>query len=496
MSGSDLAARPGVQRGVFGLLAAVAMAAYYQLFYLSSRMVGANDPDRYYHLGIARLTSESGLLRKLPQVEDLGWGSYFPDKEFLFHVLTGAADWLGGARAVLALVPALGIGIVLLLYAELSRLLRPWQAALLASAVPLLTADHIFRLSLLRPHLLAIFFFCLLLRAILRRQAPLAATAAAGFALSYHAYYLVLVAAILALPFGWQRRPDERSAWPWAIAGLLLGILINPYFPSNLVMSWTHVQIALGLDRPPGAIVGVELESMAIEPFLLAFGFVPLVVATAIAVAWTKRWRPYRENPEPWYLLVLTLVLLVLGLKSARAMEYCVPAAILLAGYVAQAIARAWWVPLQVAALLLVQGHSAWIYYKDIWSESQAGSTFWYFSAIASLPPEPSGGKVFNCQWDAGAYVLYLRPEMRFVDTLDPAFLWKASHDRYLMRQMLIAGAFEDPYPVLREQFRADYVLCASEPLIRQMRANPTRFQPLPVDGDSGPIRIFQVKQE
>ena len=125
----------------------LAMSAYYYVFFMPPRWVGYNDPDRFYHLGLSRLISTQGLLRTLPQAEDLGWGHYFPDKEFLFHVFTGAADWVGGPVAVLALVPMFGIAISMLLYGELSRVIRPWQAATLTAAGTLLTADYLFRLT-------------------------------------------------------------------------------------------------------------------------------------------------------------------------------------------------------------------------------------------------------------------------------------------------------------------------------------------------------------
>src|SRR5687768_5793418 len=75
---------------------ALAMGAYYWLYYLPPRLTGSTDPDRFYHLGLSRLIAASGLPEVLPQVEDLGWGRYFPDKEFLFHALTGTASAAGG----------------------------------------------------------------------------------------------------------------------------------------------------------------------------------------------------------------------------------------------------------------------------------------------------------------------------------------------------------------------------------------------------------------
>ena len=196
----NLAQRAGhrLARVVWPALVAAVMALYYWLFFFPPRLVGSNDPDRYYHLGLTQLMSGHGLLRTLPQAEDIGWGRHFPEKEFLFHALTRFADWLGGLDAVMLLVPILGTAIILTLYWTLSRVCRPWQAMLFATLIPLAYPVFIFRLTILRPHLLAILFFALLLLAILRRRDWLVASACAGFALSYHAFYIPMLVLALA----------------------------------------------------------------------------------------------------------------------------------------------------------------------------------------------------------------------------------------------------------------------------------------------------------
>ena len=60
------------------------------------------DPDRYYHFALSRDMVASGqvFLRSVPQVEDLGWGELFVDKEFLFHQLTALGYRIAGDGGV------------------------------------------------------------------------------------------------------------------------------------------------------------------------------------------------------------------------------------------------------------------------------------------------------------------------------------------------------------------------------------------------------------
>ena len=45
----------------------------------------SSDPDSYYHLAISRMTLENGLIRALPQADNMAWKSFFTEKEFLFQ---------------------------------------------------------------------------------------------------------------------------------------------------------------------------------------------------------------------------------------------------------------------------------------------------------------------------------------------------------------------------------------------------------------------------
>lgn len=483
-----LRGRLGAALGAF-----LAIALYYGLFYLSPKQVGANDPDRFYHLALSEMMARQGLIRQLPQVEDLGWGHYFPDKEFLFHVFTGMAHWIGGPEAVLLLVPIIGAGIVLLLFAEVSRTIRPWPAFALVIPMVLLTGHFVFRLSMLRPHLLAILFFCLLLSGILQRKYWLTLLAALGFSLSYHAYYVVLMVGALAALVYWEPALGRRQIWVAVPVGLLLGIVVNPYFPSNLVMSWIHVQIALGIDVPAGVDTGAELVQYDVLGMLQTYGVAHIGVLAAAAAAWRRRLWPVTQYREFWFLMLTAVALTALGMKSRRAMEYAIPSVILLSGYTIRSLDWRGCLPSLIVALMVSQGYYTVQFYKNSWTLPQVGYSVWYFNAITAIPERPAGAKVFNCDWSGSPYLFYFRPDLRFVDILDPVLLWKVSRERYVLRQELIKGNFRDPAKVLRSAFRADYVLCDEPPLNRQMDADPARFRSIAIRGASGEIRLYQL---
>lgn len=471
------------------------MAAYYVAFFLPPRLVGSNDPDRYYHLGLSRLISSEGLLRTLPQVEDLGWGRYFPDKEFLFHALTGGADWLAAPAGALLVVPLLGIAIIICLYSTLLQALTPRRAAVLVLVATALSPMFLFRLMMLRPHLLAILFFCLLLAAILRGRPWLAAVATAGFVLSYHAFYIPVIVLVVAAVFRWPEASGGARRWQWAIPALLVALVLNPYFPSTIVMSWLHMKIALGAGMPPGLHSGEEVQPFSLIESVHYFGFLPVALLGAAALIGLQKLRPAPETAGLWFLLVLSTLLTGLTLKSARAGEYAIPSVILLVGYSLGRVSGRWALPLTCLGLAVSQGNASRIYYADTWDQPQGGDTPSYLAAIALLPAEADGKKVFNCQWEAGSYLLFARPKIRFVDLLEPAFLWQASPAKYLMRQRLVLGLEPAPYRPLTEMFKADYVLCGSRALNAQMQKDPAHFVPLVGTEPMNSLRVYRIAQ-
>ena len=478
-----------------GLLVALLIGAYYFFYVLPPREVGVHDPDRSFHLAISKLIAQDGFIRTLPQVEDLGWGRYFPDKEFLFHVLTGAADWLGGESMVIALVPVLGIAILLCLYIELSRRMKPWQAVFYTTAVPLLTAAYMFRTSLLRPHLLAILFFCGLLIALLRERPRLAALAAAGFALSYHGFYIVGMVAVVA--FLVRRQPGFRGqhGWAWCLAGLAAGIILNPYFPSNVIMGLLTLSLATGAVQMPLGTQGLEMVPYSWVKLALAYGFLPAsLVATCVAM-YLRKPAAGPETSRVWFLVLVTGAFWALGAKSPRAMEYAVPAGILMVGFAGSVLAWRGWIPLLGGLLVGLHSYINFYYYRDHWRAPPTGYYPAYSDVIKQVPVEAKGKKVFNCEWDAGTYILRDRPDLRFVDLLEPALLWHASPEKFMARTELLTGKTPDPWKVLRETFKADYVLCADPKLIKQMQANRRDFAALPGTEDDL-VRLFALRPE
>lgn len=194
------------------------------------------DTDSYFHLAIARLYQERGVVDGLPWARFSAMAEGFGDKEVLFHALLAPfADGfstLGGRVALALLVAAASAAMA----AIAVRLAGPW--GLLAPWIVLLGAQtYLLRVVRLRPELLALTLFLLAAGLVGQRRYRLLGLVGFAFALGYTAFHAFLGLCGLWFLF----RGVWRQRWDWQlvlypIIGVGLALVVHPHFPHNLVI--------------------------------------------------------------------------------------------------------------------------------------------------------------------------------------------------------------------------------------------------------------------
>ncbi len=452
-------------------VAALIVGLFLGLLVASDRVATGSNPDQWFHFAISRM-SQQGLVRTLPQAENLGWGAGFPEKEFLFHRLTALAYRIGGEHAVVLACRAVSVASLVLLYWLARRTAGRVVAA--ASVAGLVVANPylLFRLGMVRPHVLAIFLLLAIAAALLRRSRLLGFAAGASFALAYHAVYLP---AVLALAFGGvalyrRAAPSEPEDGAFAtsvllLVGLACGVVANPYFPANLAMGLEHLGFAFSASASlPGVHVGAEVLPMAPGKYLRLFGIA--LLAAIASVVWLRR--DAAGGEQPWNRAVLTVAALFLvgaGLRSVRATEYGLPLlALAVAAALGDARRSARTRAIAVLALLLLPAGPLLAHLSRPPDRRNEQLVKDLFAAIAAIPPGARGAKVFACDWNYGSFLLYARPDLRFVDLLDPRFLL-VNPELFETKRLLDLDESPDPAGTMRAAFDADYALCANPAL-------------------------------
>jgi hypothetical protein len=469
-----------------------------------------NDPDRFYHFALSRQMVESGqlFLRALPQVEGLGWNELFVDKEFLYHQFTALAYRVDGEKGVVAVSLLFGVlAAVGVLWFAVGRV--PLASAAAITALVAFSPYLTYRLMLVRPHTLAVLTFLLATVALLCRRPVLTALATTAFVLSYHAFYMPLFGYAWLLVVALAAPAAERRLWQRAsfggIFGVACGILLNPYFPGNLALAAIHARIPdLIKNQLHEVEFGKELYPADSNAFLVAFAMPLAVLGLALfalgGARGEKAWSANRIRVA--YLTGTCALFTVLGAQTLRAGEYLIPASGLLLVVLVEEYCN-WKRAAGHVLLFLAALQGAYI--VDLFARKRSTFTFARetsaFAAIAAIPSDDHGAKVFNCDWDRMPYLIFRRPDLRFLDILDPSLIYFANPAAFQAREELKKGTVADARGMIRNAFKADYVLCKQSDLTAQLRDDPGFEQLYPKPGGASDyppweVSLFRVRKE
>ena len=252
----------------------------------------------------------------------------YVDHHYLFHVLLvpfTSGDMRVGAKLAAVLFSGAGIAALfalLVIYRVPYRWL--WLAPLVLSSEPFL-----YRMLMTRAPALSLVLLGVGSYLILERRLVWLAVLSFVFVWTYSLFPLIIVfAAAHAITLYLAERRIDLSTLVTTVSGVAVGLIINPYFPKNLILFWQH--LAMKVTAQYSVDVGVEwypYETWAIlEGSALAFAiyFVALVAFD---------FRSRARDAKPLFFLIISLVLLLMAFKSRRFIEYWPPFAILFAAF-------------------------------------------------------------------------------------------------------------------------------------------------------------------
>ena len=465
---------PGYRRLESGLRAAwapgvamfaVAVAVWAVLQFATPAPVGV---DGYYHLRMAQLIRGSGWLpefRWLP-LTILSPASFY-DHHLLYHLLLAVFAW-GDPSAGGAAELALGGKLASVLIAALASLAvwlglrrRVRWAGLWTLGLFALSEAFLYRMSMPRAQsasllLLVIGFFLL----VDRRDAWLVPL---GFVYVwlYDAFPLLLLisAARVAADMVVERRMNLRPV-VYAAAGIALGLVLNPYFPRDIVFVLRHLLPKLGALEIP---VGNEWYPYDAWTLVTNSG---LAYAAFGAGLYFLGRRPGRIDRVSVMAFLVAAVFGLVFLRARRFAEYFPPFSL-----VFLAVSASPWlerlaesssrlrrrIPAVMAALLIVPlGWTTVQAHRTIADSSPLDR----YGAAASWMASHSrtGDLVFQTDWDDFPRLFFYDTTNAYVLGLDPTYLQLADELLYDDWVAITRGEVELPSRMISARFDARYV--------------------------------------
>ncbi len=419
------------------------------------------DNDGYYHIRWSWMLRQSAP--HLPRFEWLPLtvlrAQDYVDHHFLFHVLLSPftfGDLRLGAKLAAPFFSAVALTVLFgLLVAYRIRFRWFWLALLAAGS-----EQFLYRLSMTRAPSLSLALLAAGVLLILRRKLLLLAVLTFIFVWTYSMFPLMVIFAFAytATVYLCERRIDIGALCA-TIAGAVSGLVINPYFPKNLILMWQHVWM-VGT-AVPGVEPGTEWfpfetwETLTWQVLVFAAGFIAL-----LAFDFRKR----KDDSKPLFFLMLATLFLLLVWRWSRFVEYWPPFAVLFAAFTLNAVlpplrTRLQWlaagcVVVAVSVALAMNLREA---RDDVRTEADPvamrGASEW----LARHTPQ--GSIVFNTDWDEFPRLFYYNQHNTYVCGLDPRYLAEASPDLGQLYENIIKGKQEHPGQAIQKRFGAEYVV-------------------------------------
>jgi hypothetical protein len=256
---------------------------------------------------------------------------------------------------------------------------------------------------------------------------------------------------------------DRKFVWQvvaFPVAGIVLGLLVNPYFPENIHFTLNHLLPKVSFSETP---VGnewypydtwtlVENSGFALGAFVLAI----------LGLGWQKQ----RINLSTLTLLLLTVFFGLLLFKSRRFVEYFPAFVLMFTALSLSPLLQEWladrprWSrvgPLIFLAVLAVP--LVMTVYLARNSVSSSKSADWYADAALWLARnEPEGSFVFQTDWDDFPRLFFFNPEMIYTVGLDPTYMEIHNDDLFDDWVELTQGNVDETGRVIQDQFGAQFV--------------------------------------
>lgn len=458
------------QTAVTGLGLLFVCTAVLALIQYSSPAIVGNDG--HYHARMGLLVRQQGLTPTPPQLpltilnqED------FYNHHLLYHLYLalftqtepahdGGIGLIAQAKAATTLMAALPfVAVWWLLRGQKVGWPVLWSLLLFA-----LSSGFLYRLSMVRAQSASLLVLIVALHYLLHgRFRPLLPLGFIYVWLYDGFPLLILLAGVYATAVAICHR-----RWPWAAllypaAGILLGLIINPYFPQNIIFIghhllaklWDSQQIPVGNEWAPYQTwTLLQNAGLALGLFLLTlFGL---------------NWHGKRMNSQQLTLFLLTLVFGLMLFRSRRFVEYF-PAFVLLfaalslspmvAQWHAQLAQRPWakaWQWLLLVGLLLPASYTVRQTQTAVAANLPADH---YRAALLWLDAySQPGSTVFQTDWDDFPRLFFYAPSHHYTVGLDPTYLSLQDLGLYQQWVQITQGQARPLSRLIQQQFDADYV--------------------------------------
>ena len=457
--------------------------------------------DGYYHIRWSAMLWES--FKSFSWLPEFKWlpltvlnPSDYADHHFLFHILQIPFLWffepVMAAKIAAVTFGSLAIfSVYWLIYRYEVDYLLIWLLALLTCSNP-----FFYRMNMAKAPPLTIIYSIVGIYLLFERKYIWLLPLMFIFVWTYSLFPLLFVAAVIWVAIiGWNERKFEWQPLAYTGGGMILGNIINPYFPNNILLFVEHFWTKFRSSYE----VSVGGEWYPYDGWQLLTHLTVALIAMLIGYILFKT-KNGKLPEKSTFFLVFTTLLLIWMFKSKRLAEYFPPFAILFGAFSWKTFFtsdapqlpeefRRDIEPLLDSEKTTEQQEAIDIFKKAIpWTIGLflLGVLFFNFGGtkLLGLKKEdlltsiqrneandkydqamewakaniPEGERIFNCNWDDFPKLFFFNTKHNYVYGLDPNYLYSENKELSKLVKEITSGKIEDPAPIIREKFGSKWV--------------------------------------
>ena len=421
------------------------------------------DNDGFYHLRMAALMHQYGLRIPfiwLPQ-SILNPGA-FSDHHLLYHAYLSLFA-VGSDQAMLVAAKFASIFMPAAAFVAIWWLLRGQRvrwASIWALGLFAVSQAFLYRMSMPRAQAASLLVLSLGLHWLLQRKYWPLIPLGFLYVWLYDAFPLLLVVGgVVAIATFMTERRLEWQALIFPAIGLVLGLIVNPYFPQNITFIVSHLLPKLG-----GSAVSVGNEWYPYDTWVL-IGNSGFALAAFVLGTFALGWRGQKIDRAALTAFGLAVIFAVMMFKARRFVEYFPAFALIFAAVTIDPLfdrvtaRRRPLIPIGLAAILLVpmiitltQARGA-MDDQTKPAETYAAASYW----LAQYAPP--GSKIFQTDWDDFPRLFFYNTNDIYTIGLDPTYMELYDADLYDTWVKITQGDIQPASAVIRSRFGGDYVL-------------------------------------
>lgn len=490
-------------RIIYLSIGAIVIALVFRHLQFATGSICCGDYDGYYHMEWSRLLWEGIKHGHFPPA--FTWlplttldQSGYVDHHLLFHILQIPFTWFGnltlGAKVAATLFGSLAVFSCywLIVRYRISYTLV-WLLALLSCS-----GAFLYRLNMAKAPPIALIFMVAGIYLLFEKRYWILAPLMFLFVWTYSLFPTLLLAAVIwSVIVAWSERRFEWRPVVWTLAGMIAGLVINPYFPKNIWLLIEHARMKLTTGEFTTA-VGQEWYPYDSWVFLgnCAIACVAMVVGY-IAFNGSDR----KRSARALFFLIFSTILMLATFKYRRFVEYWPPFAVLFAAFSLQQVfegtrgvigslpadvleelqpfldkqeqavtlkareSRELWKTIAAcfvaAALFAIMMANIIGVTKEIASSDKPDK---YRAGMQWISQNvPAGERIFNTDWDDFPRMFFFDQSHSYVSGLDPTYLLDKNTELSKLYDDITLGKRDDPAGVIRDRFGSRYVFSDQE---------------------------------